>query len=82
MYNWSTDITKIKINPQKYALWKLVQQINYGLDGEKLDRTVVKQKWTEIEDRLDPYKRRTLEYLLWEKLYSLPDNLNFWSVSR
>ncbi len=81
MYNWNVDISKLKKDPQKYAAWRLEQLINYGLDEEKLDKEEVKKMWDNIKDNLDPYKRRALEYLLWGKLYSLPSNLNFWSLS-
>ena len=80
MYNWSTDEETFKrINPQKYKLWKLEQLINYGLDEEKLDKEEVKKAWPKIEDNLDPYKKRAIEYLLWGKIYSLPNNLTFWN---
>lgn len=81
MYNWSVDERKFKKeHPKEYKLWRLVQLINYGLDGEKLDREEVKAAWPEIKDQLDPYKARAIEYLLWGKLYLLPNNLNFWSL--
>ena len=80
MYNWSTDEEKLKKeNPEKYKLWKITQLINYGLDGEKLDKLEVKKVWPKIKDQLDPYKARVIEYLLWGKLYSLPNNLTFWN---
>ena len=82
MYNWSTDIKKLKKNPKKYTIWKLEQMINYNLDEERLDRKEVKEMWDDIKDNLDPYKKRAIEYLLWGKLYSLPNNLNFWNVSQ
>ena len=81
MYNWSTDIKKLKQNPEKYGIWNMQQMINYGLDGEKLDKKELKNMWNIIKDNLDPYKRRAIEYLLWGKLYSLPNNLNFWNKS-
>ena len=67
MYNWSVDEKKFKKeNPKEYRLWRLTQLINYGLDGEKLDKKEVKKAWPKIKDRLDPYKKRALEYLLWD----------------
>jgi hypothetical protein len=83
MLNWSTDEKKFKKeDPEGYRLWRITQLINYGLDeGEKLDREEVKQAWPKIKDSLDPYKARLIEYLLWGKLYSLPNNLTFWNVS-
>ncbi|MBI2040151.1 hypothetical protein HYT18_03690 [Candidatus Microgenomates bacterium] len=83
MYNWSVDEKRFKKeNPKEYRLWRLVQLINYGLDGEKLDREEVKKAWPKIKDQLDPYKARAIEYLLWGKLYSLPNNLTFWNLSK
>ena len=82
MYNWNINTTGLKKDPQKYVLWKLKQQINYGLDGEKLDKAEVKKMWSQIKDEIDPYKKRALEYLLWGNLYSLPNNLNFYSAFR
>ena len=82
MYNWSTDEKKLKKeNPRGYKIWRLEQLINYGLDGEKLDREEVKKAWSKIKDNIDPYKKRLLEYLLWGKLYLLPNNLTFWNLS-
>lgn len=83
MYNWSVDEKKFKKeNPEGYKLWRLEQLINYGLDGEKLEKKEVKAAWPKIKDQLDPYKRRYLEYIIWGKQYSLPNNLTFWTLSR
>ena len=83
MYNWSVDEKSFKKkNPRGYKLWRLTQLINYGLDGEKLDRKEVERIWPKIKDNLDPYKRRALEYLLWGKLYLLPNNLTFWNLPK
>jgi hypothetical protein len=80
MYNWSVDATKFeKYHPLEYRNWQLVQMINYGLSGEKMDAQELKQAWPKIKDQLDPYKRRALEYLIWGKLYSLPTNMTFWN---
>lgn len=83
MWNWSVDEKAFKKrDPEGYRLWRLEQLINYGLEeGEKLNEEEVKLVWPQIKDRLDPYKARTLEYLLWEKQYSLPNNLTFWNWS-
>ena len=83
MYNWSVNEKKFKKeNPEGYRLWRLVQLINYGLDGEKLDREEVKIAWPKIKDQLDPYARRAIEFLLWGKIYSLPNNLTFWNLHK
>ena len=81
MYNWSVDEARFKKeNPKEYKLWRLTQLINYGLDGEKLDRQEVIAAWPKIKGNLDPYKKRCLEYLIWGKLYSLPNNLTFYNL--
>jgi len=83
MYNWSVDEERFKKeDPKGYKLWRLTQLINYGLDGEKLDRKEVKKAWPKIKDRLDPYAKRAVEYLLWGKAYSLPNNLTFWNLHK
>ena len=84
MYNWSTDEQKLKKeNPEKYKLWKITQLINYGLDGEKLDKLEVKKVWPEIKDQLDPDKRKTVEFYIWGKKWRREkglrqDRKNFW----
>ena len=83
MINWSTDEKKFKKeDPEGYKLWRITQLNNYGLDGEKLDRDEVKKAWPKIKDKLDPYAKRLIEYLIWGKLYLLPNNLTFWNVSQ
>lgn len=83
MINWSIDEEKLKKeSPEKYRLWKLVQTINYGLDGHKLSKSQLKKSWPLIKDKIDPYKKRAIEYLIWGKQYSLPNNLSFWSLSK
>ena len=84
MYNWSVDEEKFKkSNPKKYKLWRLVQLINYGLDGEKLDREEVKAAWPKIKDQLDPDMQKTIEFYLWGKKWRKErglraDRSNFW----
>ena len=83
MLNWNVDEARFKKeDPEGYKLWRLTQLINYGLDGEKLKADEVKRAWPKIEEHLDPYIKRYLEYLLWGKLYSLPINLNFMDICR
>lgn len=80
MHNWSIDEKQFKkTNPKAYKIWHIEQMINYGSDSEKLDEKEVRRYWFKIKDNLDPYKKRLLEFILWKKIYSLPDNLTFWS---
>lgn len=79
MYNWSVDEEKFKKeDPKGHKLWRLTQLINYGLDGEKLNREEVKNAWPEIENRIDLEERRLLNFLLWNKVSSLPPKRFFW----
>lgn len=83
MINWSTDEKSFKENhPNEYKLWRLTQLINYGLDGERLSSSQIKKVWPIIKYRLDPYKARYLEFLIWGKVYSLPNNLSFWNLQQ
>ena len=80
MHNWNTDTKKLKSSPKKYAIWRLEQMINYGLDGEKLDKEEVKRSWVKIKNRVDPNTKIYLEYLLWGKKPSSTDiKKSFWN---
>lgn len=62
MYNWSTDTKILEKDPEKYAIWKLEQRINYGLDDEKLKKSELKKYFHELH--IDPQKKRYLAFLL------------------
>lgn len=76
--NWNTDVRAFK-NKEEFTVWKLVQLINYGLGGEKLKRSDLYRYWDKIKNQIDPYRARMLEYLLWKRIYSLPNNIGFWN---
>jgi len=79
MYNWSIDEEKFKKeDPEGYKLWRLTQLINYGLDGEKLNKKEVKKAWPKIKERLDSEEQRLIEFLIWNKKYPLPPKKFFW----
>ena len=63
MYNWSIDTTQLKKNPQKYRIWKLEQLINFGLNGEKLDKKELEKNWNKLS--IDPKRKKVLEFWLW-----------------
>lgn len=65
MHNWSVDTTELKKDPQKYAVWRLEQLVNFGLDGEKLDRRELEKYWPLLN--LDANKKNYLSFLLWPK---------------
>ena len=67
MYNWSVDTTRLKKNPQKYAIFKLEQAVNFGLNGKKLSAKLLKQHWNNL--RLDPFRKNYLARLLWPKQF-------------
>lgn len=52
MYNWSTDEEYLKQFPEEYERWRLLQLINYGLDGEKLDLKLLKKHWKKIKEEV------------------------------
>jgi len=62
MYNWSTDETAIKKDPKKYAIWKLEQMANFGLNGERINEKELRERWDELS--LDPWRRKFLHLLL------------------
>jgi hypothetical protein len=66
MRNWSVDEVKLKKSPPKYRLWKLEQQLTYGLDqGEKINRQELIRHWLKLKGRLNPKRRETVKFLLW-----------------
>jgi hypothetical protein len=62
MCNWSTDETELKKNPRKYAIWRLEQLINFGLDGEKISEKELREYLPVLD--IEPARRRFLELLL------------------
>ncbi len=66
MKNWSVDEKKLIKSPKKYELWKLEQQLAYGLDkGETINRKKLIANWEFLEPRLDPQRRDFIKFLLW-----------------
>lgn len=62
MYNWSTDETQLKKDPEKYAIWKLEQLVNFGLNDEKISEADLRHYWNRLT--IDPTRRKFLELLL------------------
>ena len=67
MHNWSSDLTELKKHPQQFTQYKLEQQINFGLCGEKIITKDLMQNWDKLT--LDPYKKAYLGELLWPKRF-------------
>lgn len=65
MYNWSVDLEKLEKNPRIATIWKIEQTINFGLNGEKLNKKLVKKYWKKL--RIDPARKKFLQLLLWPK---------------
>lgn len=63
MYNWNTDTTELKKDKEKYAIWKLEQLINFGLNGQKIQIKLLKKYWDKLH--LDPRRRQVLENWIW-----------------
>jgi len=66
MRNWSTDTQRLMEDPEKYSVWQLEQQLNFGLqEGEKIDRTIL-EKYLPILN-IDKDTRSLMEFLLYDK---------------
>lgn len=66
MKNWSVDENYLKKFPKRYKLWKLEQQLSYGLDkGEKINRRELIKEWLQVSPRLDPKRREFVKFILW-----------------
>jgi len=65
VYNWNINTSKLKKNPEKYAVWKLEQSINFGLNGKKLKISELKKYWAKLV--VDPQRKKLLEMWLWPK---------------
>lgn len=65
MYNWSVDIDELKKDKKKYAVWRLEQMVNFGLDGKKINCREIKKYWKFLS--LDPAKKKYLKMILWPK---------------
>ena len=62
MYNWSTDEEQLKKNPEKYAIWRLEQMVNFGIGSSKIKEADLKRYWDRIE--IDESRRKFLAILL------------------
>lgn len=68
MYNWTVDTKQLKKDKKQYAIWKLEQMVNFGLNGQKLDKTTLKMYWSKL--KLDPKKKKYLSWILWPQRQS------------
>lgn len=67
-HHWSVDEKAFKKrDPVGYKRWHMIQRINYGLGGKKINLKELKTLWTDIRSSLDPLYRNTLAYFIWQK---------------
>lgn len=60
--HWSVDEKELQKDPEKYAVWKLEQKINFGIGEEKIDKNKLLKYWGTID--IDPYKRKALSLVI------------------
>jgi hypothetical protein len=65
MHNWSTDTTELKKDKKQYAIWRLEQMVNFGLEGKRISREEIMKYWKNLS--LDSNKKRYLKMILWPK---------------
>lgn len=65
MRNWSTNTTELRKDKKQYAIWRLEQMVNFGLEGKKINRRELKKYWSNLS--LDYNKKIYLSFLLWPK---------------
>ena len=63
MYNWAVNTQQLKKDKKQYAIWKLEQMVNFGLNGKKLDKIQLRKYWSDLN--LDPKKKKYLSLILW-----------------
>jgi hypothetical protein len=63
MYNWNTDITRLKKDTQQYHKFVLEQQINFGLNNSKLSLKKLKKYWDQLD--IDSAKKKYLQKIIW-----------------
>ena len=62
MYNWSVDEKKLQKKQKEYAVWKLEQLVNFGLNGEKISKQELQNHWNELQ--IDAHRKNFLGILL------------------
>lgn len=65
MYNWSVDEKILKKDKRGYAIWKLEQMVNFGLNNERIDERTLRRYLPEMN--IDPFRRKFFELILNEK---------------
>lgn len=60
MHNWSVDTTELEKDPEKFAIWRLEQMVNFGAGGERISSADLRHYWNRL--LLDPAKKRFLGF--------------------
>jgi len=60
MYNWSTDTSTMSSTEKE--IFELEQLINYGLNGNKLSRSLLIKHFDKLQ--IDEDRKKTLSFLL------------------
>lgn len=61
MYNWSTDTSTMSSSEKE--IFELEQLINYGLNGNKLSRSLLIKHFDKLQ--IDEDRKKTLSFLLY-----------------
>ena len=56
--HWSVQTNELKKDPQKFAIWRLEQRINWGIGEGKISKKELIKYWHKID--IDPLKRKAL----------------------
>ena len=62
MKNWSTNISELEKDKEKFSMWRLEQLINFGLGEEKIDLNELRTYWNVVN--IDPFKRKFLSLFI------------------
>ena len=66
MRNWSTNTQSLQADPERYTIWKLEQQLHYGLsEGEQIERSLLEKYLPLLH--IDQDTRQFLEFILYDK---------------
>ena len=60
--HWSVDTEELEKSPEKFAIWKLEQWVNWGVGGEKAKRKDLIKYWDQLD--IDIWKRKALSLVL------------------
>lgn len=64
MNNWSINEKELKKNPEKYAIWRIEQMVNFGLGKEKILQSEYK-KYSNGVTIHDPWRKRYIDLLVY-----------------